>query len=501
MTILKNSNIPLWLFDSILILLFCFSIVLIEFKGVPISGFYSFATTSLQFVIVSFCTAGLLLLLSSNRWIFSVLFPPILVICSVICFYNITIGTRLTPVAIELALVNDASMWWTMISPLLIAVIVVSLLLGCMISYIRLRCVKTTRRARCLCAFIGLVIVLIPTCIVKRIQAPVCSRLPYSLYYSFKEYVDNRHAVSENRDTYINTVVESDENAPDVVLVLGESLRADHLPMNGYERNTMPRVSRDSSVINFSRLYSEFTYTYTSVPHLLTQRSDDSDYAYNEQSFITLFKKGGYKTSWFANQELSNSYAYFAHEADTLYYVNADRSLYSYDKWLDTDILPLFSEWYDIKTAGGPRFAVIHTIGSHWWYRSHYTDEHALFTPEISHKDIGGLSKQELVNSYDNTIIATDEFLHEVFRKLENENVIVLFVSDHGEALGEDGLFLHATDTDILHYPAMFVWYSEKYRDIFPEVIDELESIKDKDLDTGAIFDIVLYISRLKIEW
>lgn len=121
--------------------------------------------------------------------------------------------------------------------------------------------------------------------------------------------------------------------------MLGESLRADHLPMNGYSRNTMPRISADSMLINFGDYYTDFTNTNYAVPALMVS---DADRRLEDQSFITLFKKAGYNTAWFANQNLTRFYAYFANEADTLIYCNDGKSIMHYAPLLDSDMLPAF---------------------------------------------------------------------------------------------------------------------------------------------------------------
>jgi len=225
--------------------------------------------------------------------------------------------------------------------------------------------------------------------------------------------------------------------------------------------------------------------------------STDTESAYTQQSFITLFKKAGYSTSWFANQDLSDSYAYFAHECDTLVYCNADFSLYSYDLWLDADMVPVFKTWVAGRNKA-PVLAVLHSIGSHWWYKSHYTPEQAVFRPDITHKDVGGLKEEEIINAYDNTIVATDGFISSIINVVEDRNAIVFFISDHGESLGENGKFLHGTEAEPLHRPACFVWLSKKYKQIFPDKADALKEARMNRFTTDAVFHTVLDIAGIK---
>lgn len=297
------------------------------------------------------------------------------------------------------------------------------------------------------------------------------------------------------RATYEQTEVEAHPSLPVVVVVIGESLRADHLPMNGYHRNTMPHMSGEKNLVSFPNYYTEYTYTDISVPHLLTrQRPENLQAAETEQSFITLFKRAGYHTAWFANQDISVSYSYFAHEADSLYYCNASRSLYSYDKWLDTDILPLFGKWIG---QDGAHMAVIHQIGSHWWYPSHFTEEEMLFKPIITHKEVRRLDGQKIKNSYDNTIVATDRFLKGLTGILSNRNAIVFLVSDHGEGLGEEGVYLHAAESAPLHHPALMVWWSTQYEKTYPVKIENLKANRNSRISNQNIFNTVIDLGAL----
>lgn len=493
----KIPKISLWLFWIILTLLYSLSFTIIEFKGVPVTDFYSFGSLMLQYIIVVFCTSGFLLLISSFRLIFAIFFPLITLISSVVSFFSISIGTQLTPVSIEIALVNGATMWWSMISWKLILIVVVSIAFSVLLSIYRWKYVSSSGKNGIVSFFAGLIIFSFPF-FVNRIYAPVSARLPYSIYYSFKGYLTNREVAKEERNNFKNEIAEADVDSPDIILILGESLRADHIPMNGYYRNTMPHLSTNPNLISFSSIYSDETFTDRSLPVILTGADgNDPEKAYTSQSFITLFKNAGFKSAWFANQDLSRSYNYFAHEADTLIYGNADRSFYSYDLWLDKDLVPLFRDWLN-KNENSKKIAIIHTIGSHWWYKSHYLPEHALFKPEVEHKEVGGLSKEKMINSYDNTIIATDDFINDLFEIVKDRNAIIFFISDHGEGLGEDGVFLHASETEPLHFPAAFVIYTDKYAQLNPSIIENLKNNRNSNYKTDMVFHTLLDLASIK---
>jgi glucan phosphoethanolaminetransferase (alkaline phosphatase superfamily) len=270
---------------------------------------------------------------------------------------------------------------------------------------------------------------------------------------------------------------------------LGESLRADHLSFNGYERNTTPYLSQED-IISFPNIYSEYTYTDISLSHILTRADSlDSDLAYKERSFIDLFKHCGYYTTWLANQQPNKSYLYFMNECDTMISFNINKSSYVFDKWTDGDLLPPFETF--IEKKGQNQFIVMHTIGSHWYYNSHFPDEFQKYNPVVKSRIVSSNTLEEMINSYDNTILYTDYFVFEVINRLRDKNAILFYLSDHGEALGENGKWLHADDAPPMHNPACWVWMSPQYKNENPEKYEILQNNKEKRYRSGFLFHTI----------
>lgn len=495
----SDRTFALWQFWAIMTLIYCLTVTLTEFFDTPITDGYSFVTAAMQYAIVCFFTAGLFAFIISNRWLFAITFPPIAIVSVVMVYFHLAIGIRLTPVAIEVALINDASMWWTMISLRLMAVVAFAITFSVAMVFVRFKKVRQSKKMSLAFGCVGIVIVLMPTCFVERMKMPVGSRLPYAIYQSSKDYLKNRSSLSEIRTTFDSVEMIVPDICPDVYLIIGEALRSDHLSTNGYHRNTMPMMSRDTMFVSYPHTISKYNYTDESVPHILTRNKlETDDAACDEQSFISLFKRAGYRTAWFANQDVSRSYAYFAHEADTMFFCKVNGSFYSFtDKWFDEDMLTYVDEWRRSNNEAS-RFAVLHTIGSHWWYPSHFNENQTLFKPIITHKDIGGLGTEELINSYDNTIIATDQFLYDFTRMIKDDCAIMMYVSDHGENLGEDGCFLHVVETDALHHPAIMWWWTEEYQKRYPEIVKSIKAGAVREQDIDNTFKTILDIAGIE---
>ena len=86
----------------------------------------------------------------------------------------------------------------------------------------------------------------------------------------------------------------------------------------------------------------------------------------------------------------------------------------------------------------------------------------------------------------------TDKFIYELIQRLKHSNAILIYLSDHGESLGEDGYYLHAGDRPELHYPACFVWCSDTYKATYPEKINALEANRLKRYRTDFLFHSII---------
>jgi len=468
----------------------------IEFSDNPYSSPLGLIKLIIQWSVVAVATTGVLCLMTINRYVFALTFPPLILLSAILGYYRMTIGVSLTPMVIELAIVNDAKTWGTVISTQLVLIMAFSCVVSGLLVRYRYKYINLGE-SRWLYIVFGILLMSL-TC-VPRFRPAVVSRMPFSFYHSVKAYMENRTIIKEHRFTFNSMRVEASYSSPDVVVIIGESLRADHLPQNGYHRNTLPHLMCDSTVVSYPNVSTEPWCTHTSVPRIMT-RADSTypDAAYKEQSFITLFKNAGYHTAWLSNQDVNPTYVYFMHEADTLVMGNATKSVYNFDKWLDSDLLPSIDSI--LNENHSKNLLVIHTIGSHWWYRSHYPDSLAVFTPEIDSRVLSDLTTNQLINSYDNTILATDYFIREVIERFKDRNSIIIYISDHGEALGEDGNYLHAEDYAQLHNPACLIWYSVKYAGLFPEKVTHMKQAASYPWTTDAIFHSVLDGADLKCD-
>ncbi len=493
---IKKVFVPLF-FVAIITIIYALVFTLSEFADSPYSSLSDFLELAFQWTAIAVGTFGLLYLLSINKYVFAVTFPLLVTFSTFLTYFRYTVNATLTPMTIELALINDVRTNMQVMSWQLILLMVLSLAASIAIVWFRWKKISFTRPFLHLIVAVG--IIFMTNSLIPQLKRPLTQRMPYSIYYTFKTYFEIRDVAAEHRDTFTSESVANSDSLV-VVFVIGESLRNDHLQINGYERETTPYLAKESNLISLTDIYSEPCFTHTSVPHIMTRADSLSPQkAYDEQSFVTIFNSAGFRTTWIANQESVSTYAYFMNECDTLIYVNGSKSVYTFDKWLDEDILPhLESELQDNNPT---QLHVVHSIGSHWWYNSHYTDEFEHYLPVIQSRVISSNTQEEMINSYDNTILYTDYFLKNTIDLIRDKKSILIFLSDHGESLGEDGYFLHGADRPELHHPAAFVWYSDKYAESFPDLIENLKNNSDKRYRSDYLFHSIIDAADITTEY
>ncbi|MFY9589208.1 phosphoethanolamine transferase [Rickettsia endosymbiont of Halotydeus destructor] len=297
-----------------------------------------------------------------------------------------------------------------------------------------------------------------------------------------------------------------DNSAPLItgVLVIGESARFDHFGINGYERDTTPYLNSTSNIFSF-KAKSASNLTYISVPSLLSRHpASNLENSKRETSFLSVLTKLGFNTNWIGTQTLMRNFANF--DLGNIYnevnftIIPGGSALFALNDH-DTKMLPFIEE---ILKRSEKQFLVIHTSGSHWNYDARYPKEFERFTPVCNAKaktDSSSCNKSALINSYDNSILYTDFFLHNVIKLLEDKNSFFIYVSDHGESLGEGGYYGHGgplLDEQIT--VPFIVWVSDKFKSAHPELVVSIESRLNSEISHDYVFHSLLDCLSIKSE-
>ncbi len=273
-----------------------------------------------------------------------------------------------------------------------------------------------------------------------------------------------------------------------VVLVIGESVRYDHLGINGYPRDTTPRLAAlGKQVLSFSNMASCCNWTAAAVPAIVTR-----GLGAKRASLVRTFGEAGFSTAWISNQEPSP----FAADANVAEFATNTRDFH-YRK--DADLLPIFTSF--VRQAGARQFVVLHLYGSHIPYEEQYDAASRKYTPTMSDLGVGTplpRDKQAAINSYDNTIVELDALMGRVIGTLQQETrpAVLVFVSDHGENLFDDerGIFMHAQNPPTRHdtHVPLLVWMNNDYRSSFARQADALQSHLRSKISHANMFPTML---------
>lgn len=260
-----------------------------------------------------------------------------------------------------------------------------------------------------------------------------------------------------------------------MVLVIGETARAASVAANGYDRPTSPFTSLIPGLVAFQNVTSCGTATAVSVPCMFSPMTRDSyneGIAGNSENLLDVLAKAGVDVFWNENDGGCKGVC------DRI----PNRTITEKDfpgqceggLCLDETLIGVTVDEIESGKAenGKSRVIVLHLNGSHGpTYYQRYPDRFRHFIPDCQQSDIENCSQQELVNTYDNTIRYTDfviaGLVDELSRYSDDYNTALLYVSDHGESLGEGGLYLHGAPyflapSEQTHVPMMF-WMSEAF--------------------------------------
>jgi lipid A ethanolaminephosphotransferase len=255
-----------------------------------------------------------------------------------------------------------------------------------------------------------------------------------------------------------------------VFLVVGETARAQNFALGGYQRPTTPRLAANPDVVYFSDVSSCGTSTATSIPCMfshLGREQFDVDEARAQSNLLDAVTRGGVSVEWRDNN--SGCKHVCARVPATA--LRPGSSDCNGDACFDEELVAGLRE----RLTADPRnsLLVFHQAGSHGpAYFERYGPEFEKFTPACRSAELAKCDRESVVNAYDNTILHTDSVLADqigLLESLESDyDSLLIYVSDHGESLGEKGLYLHAAPyfmapREQTHVP-LLLWMSDGYR-------------------------------------
>ena len=272
-------------------------------------------------------------------------------------------------------------------------------------------------------------------------------------------------------DAHRNPLMQQGERKNLTILIVGETSRAENFSLNGYPRDTNPRLAKDN-VVYFPNTASCGTATAVSVPCMFSdmpRKHYDEELAQHQEGLLDVIQRAGINVLWNDNDGGCKG--------------ACDRVPHQNMTALNLPGQCINGECYDevlfhgledyINNLQGDGVIVLHTIGSHGpTYFNRYPPQFRKFTPTCDTNEIQTCSQEQLVNTYDNTLVYVDYIVDKAINLLKAHQdkftTSLVYLSDHGESLGDNGVYLHglpyAIAPDVQKQVPMLLWLSEDYQ-------------------------------------
>ncbi|WP_447641225.1 MULTISPECIES: phosphoethanolamine--lipid A transferase EptA [Chitinophagaceae] len=285
--------------------------------------------------------------------------------------------------------------------------------------------------------------------------------MPWSYSVNTVLFYVHKHQKNEKEILLPNATIKDDKKSI-VILVIGESARSQNFSLYGYKKNTNPLLSQTPNLFAF-KATSCATYTTAGVRCILEYKHTSDLYEilpnYLYRNNVDVIWR---TTNWGEPPVHIKDY-----EKKEKLESECKGDGCNYDEVLLTGLKEQI-----LASKKNKIFIVLHTSTSHGpTYSKKYPPQFETFKPVCNSVELGNCSKDELINAYDNTIVYTDYILHSVIedlKQLKDYNSTMLFVSDHGESLGENNLYMHGMPLSIApkeQFDIPFiVWLSDSTR-------------------------------------
>ncbi len=293
-----------------------------------------------------------------------------------------------------------------------------------------------------------------------------------------------------------------------VILVLGETARADHFSLNGYDKITNPKLAQQN-IINFEQTTSCGTSTAISLPCMFSHLDRDNfskNTANNSENILDFIANSGFSVQWRDNNTGCKGICERVDFIDLTKEKN--NPLCETGECFDKILLKDLTQ--QIIDNPNNQVIVMHQKGSHGpSYYLRYPKEFEQFTPVCASNKLQNCDPKDINNAYDNTILYTDHVVNQVIEELKqlpsDYNTALMYISDHGESLGENNIYLHGTpyfmapDTQT-HVPFL-MWFSNRFSENFKINTDCLSQKTEEPFSHDNLFHSMLGLLDLETSY
>lgn len=430
-------------------------------------------TLGTLYVLVAFVTATLLALASLvSQRLLKPLCMALAVLNACALYFIQTYGVLLDKTMMGNVVNTDFAEAWTLWHPKLLLYVAVFGLVPCLLlAWVDLRPVHRVRLAAfALAAMVGGLGWIYAASstwlwIDKHARSLGGMILPWSYTFNLARYQTAKWAAERQATPLADATFGSDEKTV-VVLVIGESARARNFSLYGYGRATNPQLAV-SGAVALANTSACATYTTEAVLCILSHDDPGLRLAGSRELLPSYLQRHGIDVFWRSNNWGEPPMRVASYERAKDLAAGCVGSLCTQDD--------LLLHGLEQRIRSSPRskvFVVLHLSGSHGpAYAEKVPSAFEVFQPVCRSVELDRCKPESLVNAYDNTILYTDHIVARAIRLLQGMNGVpstLLYISDHGESLGENGLYLHGTPIalapDVQKEVPFVVWMSESFK-------------------------------------
>ena len=344
-------------------------------------------------------------------------------------------------------------------------------------------------------------------------------RLAFSVYANKLTAKQVDKLIAGIKDVTVDTCTFRSQH---IVFVIGESYNKHHSQLYGYNHETTPRqvaLHKKGNLIPFTDVIAPFNLTSFVFKNIFSVHAvgDKGDWC-DDPLFPELFRRAGYRVAFITNQFLPQAKE-AVYDFSGGFFLNnpilskaqfdvRNTKLYKFDAGVIRDYDQIVKK--DIEqNPDVPRLTILHLKGQHTNYHDRFPKDRKHFNEKDYKKDWPEMSKRcrMLLADYDNATLYNDSIMSEVIKRFEDEDAIVIYMSDHGEEAFGDGMEIfgrnHSATIDfrLAHEEyeiPMWIWYSNEYAKKHPDIVKLVKEACHRPFMTDNISQVLLYLAGIK---
>ena len=331
---------------------------------------------------------------------------------------------------------------------------------------------------------------------------------PFNVVYSTASTLLRDQNTDQKRERQIvdvnPTALTTPERPTVFVLVIGETARSANWQLAGYKRETTPRLA-SMDIINIPTVQACGTSTDVSLPCMLSRvgrRDYDRKRILSEESLPSLLQRSGLNVTWIDNQSGSKGTS----DGVRTVFLNQNEALCAKGECMDMAFVDDLKARLSQLKNRERQVLILHMMGSHGpAYDQRSEDPDKVFGAVCTDPSFRSCSSEQIINAYDASIRYTDRVIAELIKTLsarKNVNTALIYVSDHGESLGENGLFLHGApyyvSPDVQRIVPMVMWLSDEFKEDYKVSGAVIEKNIQKTVTHDHLYHTVLGLLNVK---